>query len=175
MVLYRNVFFKYPGTSKTVLENISFKIEPGQMVVIVGVNGSGKSSAIKLFNRIYDPTEGEILVDDLPLSSYKIKDVRRAMAILRQDHKSYPLSLRLNIALGCPDNDNPSDEELVKALRTAGAEKIVEKLPRKLDTVLDPVSLSTIRGEPVEEMKKLVDEKEKTTDVSGGESQRLAA
>lgn len=147
------------------------------MVVIVGVNGSGKSSAIKLFNRLYDPTDGEILVDGLPLSSYKLKDIRRAMAILRQDHTSYPLSLRLNVALGCPDLEHPTDEDLAKALRAGGADAFVEKLPRKLDTVLDPVKISTlhIRGETVEELKKMVDEREKTTDVSGGESQRLAA
>jgi len=147
------------------------------MVVIVGINGSGKSSAIKLFNRLYDPTEGEILVDGLPLSSYKLKDVRRAMAILRQDHTSYPLSLRLNVALGCPDREEPTDEELAQALHAGGADTFVEKLPRKLDTVLDPVKLSSLRshGETVEEIKKMVDEREKVTDVSGGESQRLAA
>ncbi|KLO19102.1 P-loop containing nucleoside triphosphate hydrolase protein [Schizopora paradoxa] len=174
---FRNVYFKYPGTTKTVLEDISFKIEPGQMVVIVGVNGSGKSSTIKLFNRLYDPTDGEILVDGLPLTSYKLKDIRRAMAILRQDHTSYPLSLRLNVALGSPDNEYPSDEELSNALRAGGADAFVEKLPKKLDTVLNPVKLCSLRfrGETEEELKKMVDEKEKTTDVSGGETQRLAA
>ncbi|KLO19110.1 P-loop containing nucleoside triphosphate hydrolase protein [Schizopora paradoxa] len=174
---FRNVFFKYPGTSKMVLEDISFKIKPGQMVVIVGANGSGKSSTFKLFNRIYDPTEGEVLVDGLPLSSYKLKDVRRAMAILRQDHTPYPLSLRMNIALGSPDNENPSEEELIKALQAGGADRFIEKLPKKLDTVLDPVQLSwlNLNGESNDVLKKMVADKEKVTDVSGGESQRLAA
>ena len=90
------------------------------MVVIVGVNGSGKSSAIKLFNRLYDPSEGQILVDDLPLPSYKVKDIRRAMAILRQDFSLYPLSVRLNVALGSPENENPTKEELAKALKAGG-------------------------------------------------------
>jgi len=174
---FRNVSFKYPGTTKAVLEDVSFKIEPGQMVVIVGVNGSGKSSTIKLFNRLYDPTKGEILVDGLPLASYKLKDVRRAMAILRQDHDSYPLSLRLNVALGCPEREMPSDEEIQDALKAGGADVFVEKLPMKVNTVLDPVKLSTVffQGETLEEMNKMVEEREKVTDVSGGESQRLAA
>jgi len=174
---FRNVCFKYPGTSKSVLEDISFKIKQGQMVVIVGVNGSGKSSTIKLFNRLYDPTEGEVLVDGLPLSSYKLKDVRRAMAILRQDHTSYPLSLRLNVALGCPDHEVPTEEELQKALQAGGAESFVEKLPKKLDTVLNPVKMAKLRskGDTAEEIKKVVEEREKVTNVSGGESQRLAA
>ncbi|KLO12495.1 P-loop containing nucleoside triphosphate hydrolase protein [Schizopora paradoxa] len=174
---FRNVSFKYPGTTKPVLEDLSFKIKPGQMVVIVGVNGSGKSSTIKLFNRLYDPTEGEILVDGLPLTAYKLKDVRRAMAILRQDHDSYPLSLRLNVALGAPEREMPSDEEIQEALKAGGADTFVEKLPKKADTVLDPVKLSSVyfEGEALEEMNTMVEEREKITDVSGGESQRLAA
>ena len=160
------------------MENVSFKIEPGQMVVIVGVNGSGKSSAIKLFNRLYDPTEGEILVDDLPLSSYKLKDVRQAMAILRQDHICYPLNMRLNVALGCPDNENPTDEELVKALKGGGADKFVEKLPKKLDTELhvNNNSYLTLAGQGVVsyDRKEMV-YGEGINGMSGGESQRLAA
>lgn len=174
---HSNVGFKYPGTTKAVLEDVSFKIKPGQMVVIVGVNGSGKSSTIKLFNRLYDPTEGEVLVDGLPLTSYKLKDIRRAMAILRQDHDSYPLSLRLNVALGCPEREMPSDKEIQEALVAGGADEFVEKLPKKVDTTLDPVKLSTLyfQGETLEEMNTMVEEREKVTDVSGGESQRLAA
>lgn len=147
------------------------------MVVIVGVNGSGKSSTINLFNRLYDPIEGEILVDGLPLTSYKMNDVRRAMAILRQDCHPYPLSLRLNLALGCPDRGVLADEETQAALEAGGADAFVQKLPQKVDTVLNPVRLSSLHFQSgaIKEMKKMAREKEKVTGISGGESQRLAA
>ena len=157
------------------MENVSFKIEPGQMVVIVGVNGSGKSSAIKLFNRLYDPSEGQILVDDLPLSSYKVKDIRRAMAILRQDFSLYPLSVRLNVALGSPENENPTKEELAKALKAGGADTFVNKLPEKLDTVLFPRSQTIYGMDAPNELKKMVEERGRHPGMSGGEMQRLAA
>lgn len=146
-------------------------------MVIVGVNGSGKSSIVKLFNRLYDPTEGEILVDGLPLASYKIKDIRRAMAILRQDHEIYPLSLRLNVALGCPDREVVTDEEVQAALEAGGANTFIEKLPKKVDTILHPANLSYVhfQGDVIEEMNDMVAEMVSFTDVSGGESQRLAA
>ena len=146
------------------------------MVVIVGVNGSGKSSVIKLFNRLYDPTEGEILVDGLPLTSYAMDDIRRSMAILRQEHLPYPVSLLQNVALGHPDCD-PTDTELEEAIRQGGAHTFLEKLPNKLNTVLNPVQMASLhfQGEPIKELKDIIEGKQKVTDISGGESQRLAA
>ncbi|KAL5494614.1 hypothetical protein ACEPAI_75 [Sanghuangporus weigelae] len=127
---FRNVSFRYPGPDKNVLAEISFTIRSGQIVAIVGVNGSGRSSTIKLLNRLYDPSFDEILLEGLPLSSYNLSDLRRSMIILRQNHPVFPLSIRENIAL-------------------VGAE--------------DP------------ELKVVVDDMETKTDISGGESQRLAA
>ncbi|KLO19087.1 P-loop containing nucleoside triphosphate hydrolase protein [Schizopora paradoxa] len=173
-----NVGFKYPDTDRWVLKDVSFKIKLGQMVALVGVNGSGKSTAINLFNQIYDTTEGEILIDGLPIKSYRAKDVRSAMAILRQKHYSYPLSLGVNIALGCPDqHDTVTDEEIHEALEEGGADAFIKKLPEGVNTVLSPVRLSCFKdnGEENEELNEMVREKMKHTDVSGGESQRLAA
>ncbi|KLO19086.1 P-loop containing nucleoside triphosphate hydrolase protein, partial [Schizopora paradoxa] len=173
-----NVNFKYPDTDRLVLKDISFKIKSGQMVAIVGTNGSGKSTAINLFNRIYDTTEGEILIDGLPIKSYRANDVRSAMAILRQKHFSYPLSLGVNVALGCPDQyDTVTDEEIHEALEEGGADAFIKKLPKGVNTVLSPVRLSSlnIEGEENEELNAMIKENEKHTDVSGGESQRLAA
>lgn len=82
--LNRNVSFVYPGTEKKALDNVSFVIKPGQLVAIVGVNGSGKSTITNLINRLYDPESGEVLIDDIPIKQCNLADVRRSMAILRQ-------------------------------------------------------------------------------------------
>lgn len=168
--------FAYPSTTKNALSNVSFTLKPGQLVVIVGVNGSGKSSIIKLFNRLYDPSEGQILLDGQPLKSYRLADVRRSMAILRQDHTPYPITLRENVALGLPDHD-ALDGELELATREGGAHEFISKLPCGLATVLDPVKIASTHfpGDTVEDLKSIVENMEKTTSISGGESQRLAA
>ncbi|THH05063.1 hypothetical protein EW145_g5072 [Phellinidium pouzarii] len=169
--------FRYPGTKKNALSNLSFTINPGQLVAIVGVNGSGKSSITNLFNRLYDPTEGEIFVDDIPIRSYKVDDIRSSMAILRQNHFIYPLTLRENIAIGMPGKE-VTEHDFDVALEKGGAKDFIEKLPKKLDEELFPVE--TIHGSPTteyQEMKELssVFENEQSRGISGGESQRLAA
>ncbi|KAL5533615.1 hypothetical protein ACEPAG_75 [Sanghuangporus baumii] len=175
-VEFRNVSFKYPGTDNNALTDVSFTIRPGQLVVIVGVNGSGKSSAIKLLTRLYDPSSGEILLDGRPLPSYKLHDIRRATAILRQDHPVLPLSLLENVALGLPER-NVDDDEVRAAISQGGAEKVVQKLKNGPETVLDPVKTvdTSFIGDTDEELKKVVDDKEVKTDLSGGETQRLSA
>ena len=158
---------------------MSFTINPGQLIVFVGVNGSGKSSAIKLLTRLYDPSNGEILLDDQPLPTYKLDDVRRCTAILRQDHTPYPLSLRENIAFGLPDSlDNEGNENVIEeAAKKGGAFSFITKLRNGMNTVLSPVKISTTHfpGKAIDGLKNMIDEKEKNIDISGGENQRLAA
>ena len=177
--VHRDVTFRYPGSSTNALNNVSFVIKPGQLVAIVGVNGSGKSSITNLFNRLYDPTEGEILIDGFPLQSYRRAEVRRAMAILRQSHILYPLSLRENISLGLPDR-RCSEQDLDIALKDGGADKLVEKFSDGIDTVLSPIStifssFTIDKEDPIYASLKAIDDSEIEKDVSGGESQRLAA
>lgn len=139
--------FSYPGEEKNAIEGVSFKIKAGQMVVIVGVNGSGKSSIIKLFNRLYDPSGGTIFLDGTPIQDYRIADVRRAMAVLRQNHIPYPLSIRENIALGLSErrvNDDALLGELEEAADQGGALSFIKKLDKGMDTVLKPVTLTFI-------------------------------
>ncbi|KAF8490889.1 P-loop containing nucleoside triphosphate hydrolase protein [Gautieria morchelliformis] len=100
--LHRNVSFAYPE-SDSVITDVSFTIGKGQAVVIVGINGSGKSMLLKLFNRLYDPISGGISIDGTSLSSFVASDVRRSMAMLYQTYTHYPLSIRENISLGLPD------------------------------------------------------------------------
>ncbi|KAH9164213.1 HlyB/MsbA family ABC transporter [Lactarius sanguifluus] len=99
---FRNVSFRYPGSEDYALRDISFRVHPGQLCVIIGSNGSGKSTILKLVARIYDPTEGTILIDGHDIKTLRLADVRRALAILFQDYTHFPLSVRENIALGDP-------------------------------------------------------------------------
>ena len=155
---------------------MSFKIKAGQLAVIVGINGSGKSSLVKLFNRLYDPSEGQILIDGRPLPSYRLADVRKAMAILCQDHQPYPLTLAENIAMGLP-NRLVTRDDIDRACANGGAQHFIKKLPEGLDTILDPVR--TAVGNFVDgnhkALREVLEKQEISTAISGGESQRLAA
>ncbi|KZP34394.1 P-loop containing nucleoside triphosphate hydrolase protein [Athelia psychrophila] len=143
----RGLSFEYAGSKSTkkALDNVSFSIKPGQLVVIVGANGSGKSTLVKLFNRLYTPTAGTILVDGLPMSSYKISDLREASANLSQDHTIYPLTIRENIGLGCPASMSDMDE-VRRAAEMGGALGFVEKFQDTFDTTLQPISTAYMGG-----------------------------
>jgi len=88
-----------------VIKNISFTIQKGQTVVIVGINGSGKSALLKLFNRLYDITPGTISIDGTPINAYIASDVRQSTAVLYQTYSHYPLPILENISLGLPNVD----------------------------------------------------------------------
>ena len=172
--------FEYSGskTTKKALSNVSFSIKPGQLVVIVGANGSGKSSLMKMLNRLYTPTSGTILIDGLPMSSYKISDLREATADLSQDHTLYPLTIRENIGLGLP----AAMADMVEVRRAAemgGALEFVEKFVDGFETTLQPIYTAMMGGPAGSESesvsKKFFDQLEKQIDISGGEKQRLIA
>ncbi|KAF8264169.1 P-loop containing nucleoside triphosphate hydrolase protein [Lactarius quietus] len=180
---FRNVSFRYPGSEKYALRGISFRVLPGQLCVIVGSNGSGKSTILKLASRIYDPTEGSILIDGHDIKTLKLADLRRAMAILFQDYTHFPLSIRDNIAMGNPRraHDNAAIEE---AVRLGGASELVAGLPDGLDTYLERPVNDEYGGLTTEQKKmfnrKVVDgpagylDDSTKQELSGGQMQRLA-
>lgn len=88
-----NVSFCYPGAQKDSLRNVSFSIKPGQLCVIVGANGEGKSSIIKLINRVYDCTGGQILIDGKDIRSYRLADLHQSTSVLFQDYRHFPVSV----------------------------------------------------------------------------------
>ncbi|KAJ6532944.1 P-loop containing nucleoside triphosphate hydrolase protein [Mycena capillaripes] len=160
----RNVSFAYPGgkSRDNAIRNVSLKIPAGHLVVIVGANGSGKSTIIKLLNRLYDVDAGEILVDGLPIKSYRIADLRKVQAMLTQDHKLYPLTLAENIGLGNPGCVDDMEMRMRAAERSGGA----------------PVN--TAHGAHLDKhkhkkLKGILEGLEKKAEVSGGEKQRLVA
>ncbi|KAJ7176356.1 P-loop containing nucleoside triphosphate hydrolase protein [Mycena crocata] len=175
----RNVSFAYPGgkSKDNAIRNVSFKIPAGHLVVIVGANGSGKSTIIKLLNRLYDVDSGEILVDGIPIKNYRIPDLRKVQALLTQDHKLFPLTLAENIGLG--NSDRVHDMEMVmKAAESGGALDVIKKLKDGVQTVLEPVktaSGSNLDKEKHKKLQSILEELEKKAEVSGGEKQRLVA
>ena len=152
-------------------------IKPGQLVVIVGANGSGKSTIVRILSRLYDPTSGQVLIDGHSSSDYRVNDLRRATVILSQDTSIYPLSLSENIGLGYPAFSDNKDM-IMEAAKEGGALEFMQKLNKGIETVLDPflrvfaLNLYRNKTHPLyEEMEKL----DKKIDVSGGERQRIAA
>ncbi|KAH9947363.1 P-loop containing nucleoside triphosphate hydrolase protein [Amylocystis lapponica] len=135
-VEFRNVSFQYPGSDRFAIRGVSFKLSPGQLCVIVGVNGSGKSTILKLITRLYDPQEGQILIDGTDIRTLKLADLRQAISVLFQDYTHFPLSIRENIALGDPARA-ANEEHVRRAARLGGAEAFIERLPDGLATYLD--------------------------------------
>ncbi|KAG1809949.1 P-loop containing nucleoside triphosphate hydrolase protein [Suillus plorans] len=133
---FRNVTFQYPDSEKCAFRNVSFKVEAGQLCVIMGVNGSGKSTILKLISRLYDPTDGTILINDQDIKTLKLADLRDAMSILFQDYSHFPVPIRENIGLGNPAFAN-DDEKIHEAARLGGAEEFIDDLPDGFDTWID--------------------------------------
>lgn len=96
---FKNVYFRYANAEQFVLENCSFTIEPGEIVGLVGLNGAGKSTIVKLLCRFYDPTDGQILIDGIDAKEYDIIMLRKMFGVLFQDYVKYSFSLRENVAL----------------------------------------------------------------------------
>lgn len=130
---FRNVSFKYPD-GPLVLKDISFKIDAGSSVALVGANGAGKSTIIKLICRFYDVTDGEILINGVNIKNIQLTSWYKCMGTLFQDFVHYYLTVKDNILLGDPSK---FDEKLMKeAARKSGALAFIEKLPKGFDQIL---------------------------------------
>ncbi|KAG1777293.1 P-loop containing nucleoside triphosphate hydrolase protein [Suillus placidus] len=135
-VEFRNVSFQYPDEERYALRNVSFKIEASQLCVIVGGNGSGKSTILKLISRIYDPTEGSIFIDNRDIKTLRLANLRAAMSVLFQDYTHFPLSISENIGLGNPVHAHDGDK-IREAARLGGAEEFIDELPDGFDTYVN--------------------------------------
>ena len=130
-----NVSFRYPGTKRDVLKNISFTIHPGETLALVGLNGAGKTTLIKLLTRLYDPTAGQILLDGKDLRTYDLKSLYQTFGIIFQDFGKYAVSVRENICLGDIHRE-VSEGEVLAAAKQSTASVYIEKLPDGYDTPL---------------------------------------
>ncbi len=131
----RNVSFRYPGTERFVIKNFSATLEPGDTVVLVGLNGAGKTTLIKLITRLYDPTEGEILLDGHDIREYDLKELYSLYGIIFQDFGKYAVSVKENITLSRIDLE-PNDADIAEAAKKSSSEQFIDKLPAKYDTPL---------------------------------------
>lgn len=132
-VEFRDVSFKYSatGTGEMVLNNISFKAQPGETVAIIGGTGSGKSSLVNLIPRFYDVIDGQVLVDGVDVRDYDIENLRDYIGMVLQKNLLFSGSIRENMRWG---KEDATDEEIWAALRCAQAEDFVRAMPNGLDT-----------------------------------------
>lgn len=133
---FKNVYFKYPNTDSYVLSGTSFTINKGDKLSIVGINGSGKSTIIKLMLGLYEIESGQILINRYPMSDYDMRDVRKLFSVLFQSFVQYPLTLRENIALSSLERMDNSDEIEGVLTQSGVYEGIKPKLENGLDSFM---------------------------------------
>ncbi len=132
---FKNVSFAYPGTEKPVIKNINLKFNPGETVVLVGLNGAGKTTLIKLLTRLYDPTEGVIMLDGRDIREYDVSELYKMFGIIFQDFGRYAVSVGENIAFGDIGSGIVPDK-IRNAAERSGALDYIERLPDGFDTPL---------------------------------------
>jgi len=151
---FRNVSFRYPGTSRLVLNSLDFHLRAGERVALIGKNGEGKTTLVKLMTRLYDPVEGQVLLDGVDLREYNLEDLYREIGVIFQDFMRYEMTARENIAVGRIDEINN-----LPLLKTAAdksmADEVIERLPRDYEQMLGRRFESGV-------------------DLSGGEWQKIA-
>ena len=134
-IVFEQVSFTYPGQTTPVLRDVSFRLLPGECVALVGHNGAGKTTMVKLLLRLYDPTSGQILLDGVDLRQYDLGDLRRKMGAIFQDFGRYEFTAGENIGLGRLEHLDNHERQL-EALVQAGGASLLESLPAGLDTLL---------------------------------------
>ncbi|MBN2150614.1 MAG: ABC transporter ATP-binding protein [Candidatus Lokiarchaeota archaeon] len=139
-VVFDRVTFSYPGSTKPVLRDVSFEVEPGETVAIVGTTGSGKTTLTKLLSRLYDVTTGRVLVDGVPIQEYSLEALRSQIAFIEQDIFLFSTSIAENISFG----RTGTRDDIIAAAKDAQAHEFIMALPRQYDTLLgqDGVQLS---------------------------------
>ncbi len=132
---FRNVSFRYPGSSRLVLNGLNFHLHPGERVALIGENGEGKTTIVKLLTRLYDPVEGQVLLDGVDLRDYDLDDLYSEIGVIFQDFMRYEMTARENIAVGRIDRMN--DVELLQeSARKSMAADVLRKLPSGLEQML---------------------------------------
>ncbi len=151
---FRNVSFAYPGSSRLILRNLNFTLHVGERVALIGENGEGKTTIVKLITRFYDPTEGQILLDGIDLREYSLEDLYREIGVIFQDFMRYEMTARENVAVGRIEEIG-NTAAIVNAAHKSLADEVIEKLSGKYDQMLGRRFESGV-------------------DLSGGEWQKLA-
>ena len=132
---FKNVSFTYPGSNGKALNKVTFQISPGQSLALVGENGSGKTTLIKLLTRLYDPTEGRIMLDGLDLQEWDVEALRQRIGVIFQDFGRYQFSVGENIGAGDVRYIDDA-ERWAKAAKTGMAAPFIEEMPDGYQTQL---------------------------------------
>lgn len=152
-IAFKNVHFTYQGADEETLKDMSFHVNPGENVAIVGENGAGKTTAIKLLCGFYQPTKGKILINGVDSAEYKREDYYKLFSAVFQDYNFLPMSIEANVAM--EEKEAVDQQKLKKVIQQAGMEERIAALPKGLDTLM------------VKEVH------EDATNFSGGEVQKL--
>src|SRR6202163_2486782 len=132
---FRNVSFRYPGTSRLVLNSLDFHLRAGERVALIGENGEGKTTLVKLMTRLYDPTEGQVLLDGVDLREYNLEDLYGEIGVIFQDFMRYEMTARENIAVGRIEQiDNLA--LLQQSAQKSMADEVVAKLSSGYEQML---------------------------------------
>lgn len=151
---FKNVSFKYPKTDKYIYKNLSLKIKKGQRLAIVGINGAGKTTFVKLLCRLYEPTSGEILINGVNIKDFSKEEYYKILSVVFQDIKTFAFTVAENVSL--ENLEEVDREKVLHCIEKAGVGDKINSLQKGIDTSL----LKILDGEGVE--------------LSGGENQKLA-
>jgi ATP-binding cassette subfamily B protein len=132
---FRNVSFTYPGHTRLVLSDVSFHLRRGERLALVGENGQGKTTIVKLLTRLYDPTAGQILLDGVDLREYELEDLWRETGVIFQDFMRYDMTAAENIAIGKIE-ERENTFRVRSAAQKSLAEQVIRKLPKSYDQIL---------------------------------------
>ena len=131
---FDQVTFSYPGRKRLVLDRLDLHLEPGERIALIGENGQGKTTLVKLITRLYDPTCGRILLDGVDLRDNSVEDLQSQVGVIFQDFMCYEMTARENITLGRIGHS--ADDEVYRAARQGLADKVIEKLPGGYEQLL---------------------------------------
>ena len=151
---FREVSFRYPGAERMVLDRLNFHLNPGERVALIGENGQGKTTIVKLLTRLYDPTEGQILLDGVDLREYDLEDLYREIGVIFQDFMRYEMTSRENIAVG-----NIAEIANLPLLQEAAQKSLADEVIARLPGAYDQMLGRRFEG---------------GVDLSGGEWQKIA-
>lgn len=151
---FRDVSFRYPGNDRLVINRLNFHLHPGERVALIGENGQGKTTIVKLITRLYDPSDGQILLDGVDLREYDLEDLYRETGVIFQDFMRYEMTARENIAVG-----KIADLEDLSALKNAAQKSLADEVVARL-----PAGYEQMLGRRFEG----------GVDLSGGEWQKVA-
>jgi ATP-binding cassette subfamily B protein len=152
--VFDKVGYKYPGTESWAVRDLSFSIQPGEKLALVGENGAGKTTIVKLLARLYDPTEGKILLDGIDLRAYSIEDLRNETGVIFQDFVKYQMTAGINVGIGRTEAMDDLSR-IKKASEMSLANTVIDKLPEKYEQMIGKKFSAGV-------------------DLSGGEWQKLA-